>query len=246
MKRVVVFVGPSLAIERAKATLRAEYRGPAAQGDVYRAALTKPFAIGIIDGYFERVPAVWHKEILWAISRGIHVYGAASMGALRASELDRFGMVGVGSIYRSFASGELEDDDEVAILHSDIDHGYRALSEAMVNIRPTLEEARACDVLSKATAQQLERIAKAMPYFDRSYPSLCSRARTDGLPIDELDALLRFVREGKVDQKARDAEALLEVLSRLATRGEPPPPPIFSFAHTEAWEQVVSRVGAAS
>jgi hypothetical protein len=53
-----------------------------AQGDVYRAALRAPRAIGIIDGYFERMPSVWHKEILWAMSRGIHVFGSASMGAL--------------------------------------------------------------------------------------------------------------------------------------------------------------------
>ena len=38
--------------------------------------------IAIIDGYFERMAAVWHKEILVALERGIAVWGAASMGAL--------------------------------------------------------------------------------------------------------------------------------------------------------------------
>ena len=54
---------------------------PASQGDVYAATRFRPWAIGIVDGYFERVPAVWHKEILWAMSQGVRVYGAASMGA---------------------------------------------------------------------------------------------------------------------------------------------------------------------
>jgi len=63
---------------------------PAEQGDVYRAAARKPDAIGIVDGRFQDVPAVWHKEVLWAMSRGIPVYGAASMGALRAAELAAF------------------------------------------------------------------------------------------------------------------------------------------------------------
>ena len=46
----------------------------------------------IVDGSFQWTPAVWHKEILWAMGRGVHVFGAASMGALRAAELDGFGL----------------------------------------------------------------------------------------------------------------------------------------------------------
>ena len=38
--------------------------------------------IGIIDGHFGNVPSVWHKEILFALSKGVEVSGAASMGAL--------------------------------------------------------------------------------------------------------------------------------------------------------------------
>jgi len=75
---------------------------------VLRALVDRPRVIGIVDGYFERVPAVWHKEILWAMSRGVHVLGAASMGALRAAELHPFGMVGVGAIFEGFRDGELD------------------------------------------------------------------------------------------------------------------------------------------
>src|SRR6266571_3221964 len=53
---------------------------PAGQGDVYRIAHKRPPAIGLIDGRFETCPAVWHKEILCALTQGIPVYGAASMG----------------------------------------------------------------------------------------------------------------------------------------------------------------------
>ena len=100
-----------------------------------------PLAIGLIDGYFERVPAVWHKEILWALSQGIHVFGSASMGALRAAELAPFGMIGVGAIFEAYRDGILEDDDEVAVAHGPADTGYRAGSDAMVNIRATLARA---------------------------------------------------------------------------------------------------------
>src|SRR5271157_5600425 len=134
---VIVFTGPTLTPQEVRQVIDAECLPPVSQGDVYRAALRRPRVIGIIDGYFERMPAVWHKEILWALSQGIHVFGAASMGALRAAELAPFGMKGIGSIYEAFHSGELEDDDEVAVAHGDESTGYRSTSEAMVNIRAT-------------------------------------------------------------------------------------------------------------
>ncbi|MFK7941410.1 MAG: TfuA-like protein, partial [Paracoccaceae bacterium] len=87
----VVFAGPSLAGLDLTAYGTLEFRPPARQGDIWRAVREKPAAIGIIDGYFEGVPAVWHKEILWSLHQGIPVLGASSMGALRAAEMDAFG-----------------------------------------------------------------------------------------------------------------------------------------------------------
>ena len=115
----VVFLGPTLTLDEGRAVLDAQYLPPAGHGDVLRAALRRPRVIAIVDGVFERQPAVWHKEILFALSKGIHVYGAASMGALRAAELDEFGMRGIGEVYRAYADGTLEDDDEVAVAHAD-------------------------------------------------------------------------------------------------------------------------------
>ena len=141
MNAVVVFLGPTLAVDDARAVLDAHYLPPAAHGDVFQAALRRPRAIAVVDGVFERRPAVWHKEILFALSEGIHVYGAASIGALRAAELDAFGMRGVGEVYRAYADGTIEDDDEVAVAHADAEYGFRALSEAMVDVRATLASA---------------------------------------------------------------------------------------------------------
>jgi hypothetical protein len=74
--------------------------------------------IGLIDGFFGNVPAPWHKEILYAMGRGVKVYGAASMGAIRAAELHRYGMKGAGRIFQAYRLGLLTDDDEVCVLHS--------------------------------------------------------------------------------------------------------------------------------
>ncbi len=129
MSEIYVFLGPTLAEKDAKAELDAVYLPPASAGDVYRLWRRRPRVIGIVDGYFDRVPAVWHKEIMWTMERGVHVFGGASMGALRAAELETFGMRGVGWVYRAFRKGTLDRDDEVAVRHGAAEDGYREHGE---------------------------------------------------------------------------------------------------------------------
>jgi hypothetical protein len=236
---VFVFIGPTVSRADGERFLPATYLAPVAQGDVFRATKEHPFAIGIVDGYFDRLPAVWHKEILWALAQGIHVFGAASMGALRAAELATFGMKGIGAVYEAFHSGELEDDDEVTVAHGDQSTGYRSTSEAMVNIRATLRAAEQSGVVTPDVRERLVSLAKNLFYPDRSYPRLFECAREEGLPASALEALQAFVRTNRVDQKRADGLAMLQALRECCERGEPPPPVKFSFAHTEAWDQVV-------
>jgi hypothetical protein len=240
-----VFTGPTISAEDAARELDAIYLPPAAQGDVYRAALEKPRAIGLIDGYFDQVASVTHKEILWAMAQGVHVFGSASMGALRAAELAAFGMEGVGAVFEALRSGELEDDDEVAVAHGSREHGYRVMSEAMVNIRSTLAAAAAAAVISAATRGALERTAKDLFYPDRCYPIVLSRAAEQGLPAGELAALEAYLRESRVNQKRDDAIAMLRVMrERFAASGHVEPKRVrFSFEHTDAWEEVRQRAG---
>src|SRR6185503_8566658 len=143
---------------------------------------------------------VWHKEILWAMSQGIHVYGSASMGALRAAELAVFGMEGVGEIFAQYRDGVLEDDDEVAVIHGAAEHGFVAMSEAMVNIRATLAAAAGAGVVAPATAQALVDLAKRVFYPERGYPRLLQDAADRGLPAGELAALERWLPAGRINQ----------------------------------------------
>ena len=205
--KTIVFVGPTLAADEVRARLPgAIVRPPAAVGDILDLALAKkrPARIALIDGYFERMAAVWHKELLLALEGGIAVYGAASMGALRAAELARFGMIGVGSIYRGFTRGELVGDDEVAVAHLPAAQGYRAVSDALVNIRFGLARAPV------APARLIE-LARARFYRERSWPQLVDDARAAGLPTAKLEA---WLRTPPPDQKATDARALLARLAR--------------------------------
>jgi hypothetical protein len=241
---VVIFTGPTLSAAEAGTVLDAEYLPPAAQGDVYRAARIHPHVIGIIDGYFERVPSVWHKEILWAMSAGIHVFGSASMGALRAAELADFGMEGVGAIFEMYRDGTLEDDDEVAVVHGSAEFGYRPGSESMVDIRLTLSRAGEAGVLSVSTAAAIESIAKATFYPDRNYQLLAKRAANLDLPPAELSAFAKWLPEGRASQKRADALAMLHTIRDRVAIGLEPLRVQYAFENSWMWHQAKEALDA--
>src|SRR5258705_5434423 len=209
----IVFVGPTLPVAEVAAALpAADVRGPVAVGDVLRIVhdrrARRVRRIAIIDGYFERMAAVWHKEILLALECGIAVYGAASMGALRAAELAPFGMIGVGSIYNAFRRGELVADDEVAVAHLPAEYGYRATSDALVNLRDGIARA---PKLTARTRAALVKLARPRFYRERTWDQLMADARAAKLPARQRAALAAWP---KPDRKADDARLLLRRLAR--------------------------------
>jgi hypothetical protein len=111
----VIFVGPSLYGCQVDYQPEERWIPPARCGDILETCRqNKPSQIVLIDGVFYQDLAVWHKEILYALLQGVTVIGAASMGALRAAELDRYGMIGIGKIYQMYREGE-EDDSLVMV-----------------------------------------------------------------------------------------------------------------------------------
>jgi hypothetical protein len=238
-----VFLGPTLPVAQAREVFAAEYLPPVRQGDVYCAVVRRrPRAIGIVDGYFRQVPSVWHKEILWAMAEGVHVFGSASMGALRAVELEPFGMRGVGEIFAAFRDQGLEDDDEVAVVHGPPEMGFLAASESMVNIRRTLQNARSEGALSPSTQTRLEEIAKSLFYPWRDYPEIIKRGVAEGLPENELSALSVWLDHGRVDLKRKDALEMLVCMRDLLADDPAPKRVPYVFEHTTMWEAATAAV----
>lgn len=242
---IVVFTGPTVPAAELAARPGLVVLGPAAQGDVYLAARERPWGIGLIDGFFEHVPAVWHKEILWAMAEGVHVFGAASMGALRAAELAAFGMVGVGRIYEQFRDDELDADDEVAVAHGGAEHGYRRVSEAIVDVRATLAAAADAGICTPEQASALLEAARRQYYPDRTWASILAAAGREGVDRGVLASLDAWLPGGRVHQKSRDGLAMVDAM--LARRAEHPGPlqVDYAFQHTSAWEQLVQQMRSA-
>jgi TfuA protein len=216
MHRIIVFLGPSLEPETARAILPAEYRPPAKRGDLLRAVEDGAAIIGLIDGVFHQESAVAHREILAAIKKGVRVVGASSMGALRAAEMDTLGMTGIGEVYRMYKSGELISDDEVALVF-DPETGL-SLSEPLINIRFTLQKAEQEGVITPQDRAALLAAAQSVFYPQRTYGRIVTAAGNTVIP-ETRDRFLSFVKHHAVDRKREDAIAALEYIGKADAAG---------------------------
>src|SRR5688500_13179185 len=95
----IVFLGPSLPAQLARRLLPdGDLRPPIRRGDLD--GIAAGAIVGIVDGLFAQTLAISPGEIREAIERGVTVYGAGSMGALRAAEVPA--VIGVGRIFEMY------------------------------------------------------------------------------------------------------------------------------------------------
>lgn len=213
-QEIFVFLGPTLSHEEARGVLDATYFPPAQQSDILSLAVQfQPKVIALIDGYFMQSLSVWHKEILYALNKGIIVLGASSMGALRGAETADFGMIGVGKIYDLYRQGEINDDDEVVLVHGPAEENYLPLSLPLVNIRFTLKKASQVEKISDQICAEILAAAQSLYYPDRTILQIAKRAGERGLSQDQVAAWLQTYY---VDQKKEDALLLLEKIKTLS------------------------------
>ncbi|MBC7113271.1 MAG: TfuA-related McrA-glycine thioamidation protein [Candidatus Methanomethyliales bacterium] len=213
--KVVIFLGPSLEAEEAKKILDlAEYRPPAGRGDVAGAADEGFGIIGLVDGVFYQKTAVSPREILYALKKGVKVVGGSSIGALRACELDAYGMMGVGRIYRWYKEGVISADDEVAVVFHPTT--YQPLSEPLVNIRATLEALVSRGMISQREEEIIINSAKEIPFHLRNYSRIIQKAM-EKLGGERARTVLDLLKKERIDQKKLDAIEVLKKIRDLVT-----------------------------
>jgi hypothetical protein len=126
------------------------------------------------------------------------------------------------------------------VLHAPRELGFHSLTEAMVDIRATLEKARTGKIVSPPTAETLLAIAKALFFKDRTWPAILAEAKMRRLPAAQCVALASWLPGHKIGQKRRDALAMLRAMQRSAGH---PVRPDFRFQSTEFWRGLVARHG---
>jgi hypothetical protein len=218
--RRIVFAGPSISGLRVPDGV--ELRPPAACGDLAALVDDPPAVVGLIDGVFKSGPTVWHKEIAVLLACGTRVIGGASLGALRAAELHRFGMEGIGEIFRACRGGFLVRDDAVMLVHAPAELGHAPLSLPLVDAEHVLWRAG----LSPRVLRTMQRIVRTLPFETRSWRGALEeyRRRTGEefpLPLATLEAAPSL--------KRMDAALVLAAVAEERSRmREWPMPPLTS------------------
>jgi len=211
-------LGPSLPVDEAKKLLHSNnnrevtYAPPIKRGDIPKAISENYQVIGIIDGIFFRESAVSPREIMEVLKSNIKVYGASSMGALRASELDRYGMVGIGKIYNWYRDGTLNSDDEVALSFDSEE--FIPISEPLVNIRETMKKALSENIINQEEYKIIFESAKKLYFPERKWKNIIQISEKK--MGKNLSYFSDFVKTQKVDVKKEDAILLLKEIDRYS------------------------------
>jgi hypothetical protein len=225
MKRAVAFAGPSIFGIDPALLGGLELRPPAGRGDLLLALADGATAIGLIDGVFDTQPAVWHKEILYALQQRVPVLGAASMGALRAAECAAFGMIGVGGIYEEYANGTRVADADMGVAHAPVELGYQPITVALVDVEATLHSLHREEGVDARLRDRLLQRARTLHFKARTWEAILDDEAT-GL-LDQVLAhpsrktadavlLLERMRGGRLKRPAPFALNLTGYLANLA------------------------------
>jgi hypothetical protein len=226
MSKFIIYLGPSLPAQSAAALApSATILPPATQGDLLRAEPGPGDTVLLIDGCFGSVPAIQHMEILELLERGVRVFGASSMGALRAVEMCTAGMVGLGWVFDLYRTGFVDGDDEVAVLHDPID--YTLYTVPLVNLRFAMAIAVERGTIEADFARRVVATAKAMPFGKRSVEDIAKTLSADGWSEDQVTAVRAAVEDPKNDVKRLDAVYSISALNQKIQGIEDLPKTIF-------------------
>lgn len=218
MNKPIVYLGPTLSREEAIKILDADYRDPAKKGDflmLSRDSDEKKY-VGFVDGVFlhDYPPSpieVYHL----ATRKNIELIGASSLGALRAVELEKFGMKGIGKIFQLYKNGIINADDEVAVTF--VRENNILQSEAMIDIRFNLFLAYKKGIITNQTKKRIAKIAKNIYFPFRNYEDVIMLTQKQFPSIhDELENFRSYISKNRDSLKARDAIKLLKYLKNIS------------------------------
>jgi hypothetical protein len=223
VSKPIIFVGPSLSLQKARKIFDADYRGPAKKGDLLVLSASslislknRPNAInfvGLIDGLFLQDYPPTPIEVFQLLSnKNFRVVGGASIGALRAVELEKFGMVGIGKVFELFKNGTTNADDEVAVTFHPGD-GVSIQSEAMIDIRFNLFIAHKKNIITKRTKHIIAKTAKSIYFPYRNYSNVIEETRTEFPELSrELDSFSSYINHHRLSLKEIDAIKVIKYI----------------------------------
>jgi len=213
--QLIVFAGPSIEKEFIQSKLpHARVLPPVAQGQIAEIISHEDVqTILLIDGLFYQSLSVLHKEIILALQQGINIVGCSSMGALRAAELHRYGMVGVGKVFEYYRDNFITGDDEVAVLHDPVEP-FDNSTIPVINLRIFLEESldQPGIYMTAEEAELLLNVLLDIPFSKRTYKELEYRLQKK-LSKARTQEIINFMQTNVPDYKELDAMEAVEYIA---------------------------------
>ena len=163
----------------------------------------------LIDGLFCSSRAVWQRELKLALDHGVQIYGASSIGALRAVELRQYGMIGYGWIFEKYLSGEIVGDDEVCLQYGFVDGKLVKYTYPLVEIRWMFQQNM--NSIDPFISRRILTKLSLVSYLERT-PELIQKTLDIYLGLRTSQQLLKDLMHGVYDIKKIDANALLNHL----------------------------------
>jgi hypothetical protein len=209
----IIFLGPSLSTEKAKKILEADYRKPAKKGDLLQLVFKETNIVGLIDGFFlQDYPPTPIEVYNLLRKKGTKVYGSSSLGALRAVELSKYGMIGVGKIFNLFRNGIIDSDDEVAVTFTDYSNFK---SEALIDIRYNLFLAHKSKVIDTEAKRIILKISKQTYFPYRTYNDILDKSKLKHPEISsQIEKFREYVQTNRRSLKEEDAVLLLKQVKK--------------------------------
>lgn len=213
MIKPIVFIGPSLDIEKARKIFNADYRPPAKKGD-FLSLLScinddDRIIVGLVDGLFlQDYPPTPIEVFQLLVKKNMLVLGGASLGALRAVELEKYGMIGIGKIYELYKKNIIAADDEVAVTFTA--ENQQLQSEAMIDIRYNLFIALRKGVIDKNTRIAAVKVAKSIYFPFRNYEDIIDETKRRYPSLsDNLESFRAYISKNRQSLKEKDAIKLV-------------------------------------
>ncbi len=191
----------------------AQFAPPIQRGDILTDIENGVNSILILDGLFHQALSVSPSEIMDALRRGIRMFGASSMGALRAAELEAYGMVGVGDVFEHIRDADAFRDDFLGQVFID---GFPQIQEASVtyvefeiNLKLLLSRRR----ISRATCEYLSALYADLHYAERNLQTLAARIQNECRNPEKFLNAAKSALSKMPRPKHRDARKAMRVVS---------------------------------
>jgi len=221
-QKILAFTGGSLPPADRSTGEDIVYVAPAEQGDMIATVLEGFETALIMDGYFYTKFPCTPFEVMLAMEEGVNVFGASSIGALRAVELDRYGMNGMGYVYEYLKASDVKPYHIVAQTYTE---GDAQLTVPLVQLISFLESAVRDGVIGQDEFRTCFHAAESIHFPSLSYRHLFSKLvgekRIEPAKVALLEKYYDKKGRDEFDVKKKDALLLMKSFSAVIGGREP-------------------------